>query len=95
MKKFMKSVVPVSALLLMLVGCAEDEEDVNVDVNEEEPALTDGEEDVNIIEEGDTNSESNTNSEGSSEGESDGTSDSNTEETPDSNTESGEGESNN
>ncbi|RHW36750.1 hypothetical protein D1B33_10180 [Lysinibacillus yapensis] len=63
MKKLMKSVVPVSALLLMLAGCAEDEEDVNVDVQEEEPATTDGEDDVNIIEEdgeGESNTETNT-----------------------------------
>ncbi|KGR75160.1 hypothetical protein [Ureibacillus sinduriensis] len=60
MKKFMKSIVPVSALLLMLTGCAEDEEDVDVDVNEEEPAVTDDEADVNIIDEDGANTETNT-----------------------------------
>lgn len=62
MKKFMKSIVPVSALLLMLTGCAEDEEDVDVDVNEEEPAVTDDEADVNIIDEDGVNTETNTES---------------------------------
>ena len=101
MKKFMKSVVPVSALLFMLAGCAKDgEEDVDVDVNEEEPA-TDGEADVNIIEEEEgntniekdseenteTNPESNTDS---TENGSDGTSNSNLEESPESDMGNGE-----